>query len=180
MIYKIISLDQISYYIKDVNKWHGYIHHHFYRPKINDYNKEESIIRRVDKLHRFGWPYKEKGIWKFRKGWQHGLGYHIVIGPSGNIYISKRWVAQLEGAHCRGMNPNWIGLCWAGDYSNEIPNETMINSAIQIQVINKVVKKIPIRNHLHSDFADTTCPGLINRTLLNRIESTTKNRIEEK
>ena len=58
-------------------------------------------------------------------GWEHGLGYHFVVGNgtgsvAGGIEVGGRWISQLHGAHAgakaTGYNQHGIGICVVGNY----------------------------------------------------------------
>lgn len=57
--------------------------------------------------------------------WEHGCGYHFVIGNGtqtrdGEVEISKRWHQQLQGAHAKTpdnrYNEHGVGIVLVGDF----------------------------------------------------------------
>ena len=89
-----------------VKFWRGIIFHHTAIPNGRNkigVHKQRHYGKLVNRLHRLGWKYKEKGVWKIRSGWRYGMGYHFFIENDGGIYISRRWLEQIHGAHCQGI-----------------------------------------------------------------------------
>jgi len=94
--------------------------------------------------------------WHLARGWS-GIGYHYVVRKNGSIERGR--YEYLIGAHAgsRG-NPDSIGICLTGNFSNAPPEEA------QIQALVWLIKDIWKRyTHLeligHRDVMATDCPG---------------------
>lgn len=107
---------------------------------------------------------------KFNNGWEHGLGYHFVIGngtdtPQGVVEVGHRWTKQLHGAHCKTpdnrYNDRGIGICLVGNFENAPP------SAAQMETLAGLVWHLmnacdipPSRLYTHGGLTHrTACPG---------------------
>ena len=67
------------------------------------------------------------------RGWEHGLGYHFVIGNGhgardGQLEVGPRWLAQLQGAHAGAgiYNEAGIGICLVGDFDRRAPTAAQL------------------------------------------------------
>ena len=91
-----------------------------------------------------------------RKDWP-GIGYHCVIDKDGMAYLTN--TATTVSYNCSGQNMVSIGVCLIGDYSEELPNEQMLNSLTNvINYYRELTKKeLPVYGHRH--FRKTQCPG---------------------
>jgi N-acetyl-anhydromuramyl-L-alanine amidase AmpD len=103
------------------------------------------------------------------RGWEHGLGYHFVIGNAsgaedGRIEVGHRWRGQMTGAHCKSTDNRYnrfgIGICLVGNFENREP------SAAQTANLEALVRFLASECHIapqhiygHGDLADTRCPG---------------------
>ena len=105
------------------------------------------------------------------RGWEHGLGYHFVIGNGslsgdGEVEIGPRWKQQLHGAHAKTpdnrFNDHGIGICMVGnfDVSGGRPTPAQMDSLV------KLVRWLLDTYHLspdvvrgHCDCCATKCPG---------------------
>lgn len=106
---------------------------------IHHTDSDLGSLRDVDHWHRNG------------NGWEHGCGYHFVIGngthsTDGLIEPSQRWRQQLIGAHTRlsaayarkrGVavnyyNENGIGIVLIGDFNKTQPSSRQMQSLAQL------------------------------------------------
>jgi len=133
-------------------KWDKIIIHHSGGMPVKD---TAIINKRVDWWHRF----KRKWFWqgKARVGWKFGMGYHIFIERNGEIYMSERWMKQLNGAHTIGQNDVAIGIALAGNFDKQFPTYQQINSLCQ--VINLLRERIRLKIDVHKTFQNKSCPG---------------------
>lgn len=135
-----------------IPKWKRYIFHHTYDPPIKSFNgkdydifDEEILLDSIERKHEsLGW---------------NGIGYHIIIMPSGRIWYSHRWLEQIKGAHCKYKNKNSIGICLFGNMMIDEPsdNQTLTLAMIITGIDDKLGKTLD--QALHRDFRNTRCPG---------------------
>lgn len=91
------------------------------------------------------------------KGWA-GAGYHVYIRKSLEVFILRP--IETSGAHCPGHNRDGIGVCFEGDYEQEMMTKEMIQKGVD--VLEYLIKKynIPFNNiGPHSRWIATGCPG---------------------
>lgn len=117
--------------------------------------------------------------WHRDKGWEHGCGYHFVIGngrgsSDGKIEPSPRWKTQEIGAHTRlaaafarqrsippnYYNENGVGVVLVGNYDRDHP------SPAQMASLARVVRYLMDRCNIpetrvvtHGGVDQTHCPG---------------------
>lgn len=88
-------------------------------------------------------------------GWS-GIGYHFYIRKDGKIYRGRP--LDTIGAHTEGANSQSIGICFEGNFENELMNTVQMTSGQQvISYIKSVYPNIFIKKH--KDFNVTSCPG---------------------
>jgi N-acetyl-anhydromuramyl-L-alanine amidase AmpD len=98
------------------------------------------------------------------------LGYHFVINngtmrkSDGQVEVSRRWLKQENGAHCKacGMNYRGIGVCIVGNFSKSAVSEKQMDTLVCL--IRELCAKyrIPynrVIGHRHARGARTECPG---------------------
>ncbi|WP_408956247.1 N-acetylmuramoyl-L-alanine amidase [Natroniella sp. ANB-PHB2] len=88
--------------------WEGIVVHHSASPDVS--------ANEIDRWHR-------------EKGWK-GVGYHFVIRANGDIEPARNF--ESAGAHARGRNQNYIGICLAGDFTKHPPTPEQISSLIHL------------------------------------------------
>jgi hypothetical protein len=93
------------------------------------------------------------------KGWG-GFGYHLVVFPSGNVYLC----GDLTGAraHVASRNHELIGIALVGDFTNFPPGPRQFAGAIYaVAYVLDAYPGRPVRGH--RDWAlpeyPTSCPG---------------------
>ncbi len=118
--------------------------------------------------------------WHLQRGWEHGLGYHFVIGngigyPDGQVFVGPRWKSQITGAHCKTgagkffgrsrasgfFNDHGIGICLIGNFETGQP------TAKQLASLRKLCAFLCDRTGVSSDEIyghgevthKTECPG---------------------
>ncbi|XP_022906513.2 peptidoglycan-recognition protein SC2-like [Onthophagus taurus] len=93
-------------------------------------------------------------------GWKD-IGYNFLVGQDGNVYEGRGW--GKHGAHSPGFNRKSIGICFIGDYSNNIPSQQQINTAkelIKYGVDNNLIKSdYKLVGHRQDVSVNTACPG---------------------
>lgn len=113
--------------------------------------------------------------------WEHGLGYHFVIGngvncPDGKLYIGPRWLRQETGAHCKTaaghycgracpdnyFNEHGIGICLVGNFEHERPTDNQLETLRDlICVLIEELDLDPQRVYGHGEVTGrTACPGI--------------------
>jgi hypothetical protein len=99
-----------------------------------------------------------------------GLGYHFVIGngqgsEDGELFVGRRWLEQLPGAHVAGSNAPWnnehaIGICLVGDGDRR--EFTPAQLARMTELVAALCDQLGIPEsqvRLHRDLAPTSSPG---------------------
>ncbi|MGE0192969.1 MAG: N-acetylmuramoyl-L-alanine amidase [Planctomycetota bacterium] len=110
-------------------------------------------------------------IHRVDNGWEHGLGYHFVIGNGslsgdGEVEVGPRWKQQLHGAHAKTpdnrYNDYGVGICLVGNF--ELPGGRP--TAAQMDSLVKLVRWLMdtydlspdvVQGHCHC--CPTKCPG---------------------
>jgi hypothetical protein len=103
------------------------------------------------------------------KGWEHGLGYHFVIGNGsqtgdGEVEVGGRWKKQLHGAHAKTddnrYNDFGIGIVLVGDFTQGPP--TSRQYAACVRLTRWLMARYGLSSDRvlrHSDCKPTCCPG---------------------
>lgn len=104
-----------------------------------------------------------------RRGMEHGLAYHFVIGNGrdsgeGEIEIGPRWTNQLRGGHVRSteVNNTGIGICLVGNFEKRRPSARQLESAFALVDwlrAGQVSSKNKVTVHRWVDRNHTVCPG---------------------
>lgn len=98
------------------------------------------------------------------------LGYHFVINNGtmkkrdGQVEVSRRWLKQEKGAHCKacGMNYRGIGVCIVGNFSKGSVSEKQMDTLVCLIRMLCEKYRIPhsrVIGHRHARGARTECPG---------------------
>ena len=103
-----------------------------------------------------------------RRGMEHGLAYHFVIGNGrdsgeGEIEIGPRWTKQLRGGHVRStkVNDTGIGICLVGNFEKRRPTARQLAAAFALVDwlrAGQVNPKHTITVHRWVDRNHTVCP----------------------
>lgn len=104
-----------------------------------------------------------------RRGMEHGLAYHFVIGNGrdsgdGEIEIGPRWTKQLRGGHVRStrVNDSGIGICIVGNLQNHAPSPKQrraLNELLEFLVEGHTRRGVSVTVHKRVDKNHTVCPG---------------------
>ena len=121
------------------------VHHTAYAPRVPQY----ALVNQWHKDRDF--PLSELGSY---------VGYQYLIEFDGSVTQCRK---ETEGgAHTIGENWQSVGICLAGDFSQEQPTEQ------QAQALTKLMEGVIERNNIapdqvfpHRHFNDTTCYGTL-------------------
>ena len=112
---------------------------------------------------------KTYGAEHSRRGYEHGLAYHFVIGNGrdsgdGEIEIGPRWIHQLRGGHVRDedVNSTGLGICLVGNLQNHPPTARQLaafTSLIDWLRAGRVSSRVEFTVHRWVDRNHTVCPG---------------------
>lgn len=124
------------------------------------------------------------------RGWDHGLGYHFVVGngvnyANGKVFAGTRWKRQDTGAHCKAgsgryfgvyrpdnfFNERGIGICLVGNFEGGSP------SARQLDALQELITFLcaqtgipPSRVYGHGEITHkTACPGRVLKSKLAQV-----------
>ncbi len=132
--------------------------------KINniDYNwKENPAKRSATKyiiLHHRAGDGDALSIHKshLSRGWS-GIGYHFYVRKNGAVYRGRP--IGTIGAHCTGYNDKSIGVCFEGNFENEIemPRIQKQSGRELVSYLLGLYPNAEIKRH--RDFDATACPG---------------------
>lgn len=126
---------------------------------VHHSDDEVGSVAKYDQYHRY------------TKGWEHGCGYHFVIGNGsqtgdGEVEIGPRWLQQLHGAHAKTpdnrFNDFGIGICLVGDFDRTRgrPSEAQMGALIRLTRWLMERYDIPAEDvRGHRDCCPTCCPG---------------------
>ena len=119
------------------------------------------------------WAAIVRAIWSDHvniNGWDD-IGYNWLIDPNGVIYEGRGY--RTRGAHFCGMNSNTVGICVLGNFQNQAPTATAVNSLKDFLAWQSCDANIPplsnsvlgnsnnLFDHIsgHRDGCNTVCPG---------------------
>lgn len=105
-----------------------------------------------------------------RRGMEHGLAYHFVIGNGldsgdGQIEIGPRWHAQIHGGHVRSQayNESGIGICLVGNFEKRPPGTKQLNALTTLIDWLRTDAPLGVKPaftvHRWVDRNHTACPG---------------------
>lgn len=104
-----------------------------------------------------------------RRGMEHGLAYHFVIGNGkdsgdGEIEVGPRWEQQLRGGHVRNsrVNDTGIGICIVGNLQNHAPTRRQrqaMNELLDFLRDGHTRRGVDVTVHKRVDKNHTVCPG---------------------
>ena len=93
--------------------------------------------------------------WHLNNGWS-GAGYHFLVRKDGTIYRVRP--EDKVGAHAYGANYDSLGICFEGDYKEEIMQEEEIKAGREL--VNFLKNKYGINTvQVHKNVNATNCPG---------------------
>ena len=142
------------------------------------------VIAATDRIHvdRSRWKYivchhsaieagnaEVYGKAHLRRGMEHGLAYHFVIGNGrdsgdGEIEVGPRWQHQLRGGHVRKteVNDSGIGICLVGNLQNHRPTARQsraMNELLDFLCSGYARSNVEVTVHKRVDKNHTLCPG---------------------
>jgi hypothetical protein len=85
-------------------------------------------------------------------GWSD-IGYHIVIFPSGHVYLARSW--NSYGAHAYNGN-HMAGISIAGDYEKHRPTKEALASLKKVMAEYGITSLV---GHYKVPGNSTGCPG---------------------
>ena len=97
--------------------------------------------------------------WHVEQSKWPGIGYHFVITPDGTLYQTNK--LETVCFHARQVNPVSIGICFAGNFTDDIPTPQQITGGAQLCAY--LLQEFGLTGeavHGHGDFVNTQCPGL--------------------
>ena len=85
-----------------------------------------------------------------------GIGYHFYVRKDGSVYRGRP--INTIGAHCLNYNRVSVGVCFEGNFEQEMPTKEQIKSGIDI--VNYLLNIYPHAKVVrHKDLSETLCPG---------------------
>lgn len=94
------------------------------------------------------------------------VGYHWFVGFNGQARQTRK--ESESGAHCNAKMMNYlgIGICLAGDFTQDKPNSAQIDTLEELLTEIQSRWSIPEENILlHRECKSTSCPGVDLRAL---------------
>lgn len=90
-----------------------------------------------------------------KRGWS-GIGYHFYVRKDGSVFKGRP--IGTVGAHCTNYNSLSIGICFEGNFENEVMTDVQIKSGRElVAYIRQLYPKAEVKRH--RDFSATACPG---------------------
>ena len=88
-------------------------------------------------------------------GWS-GIGYHFYVRKDGSVYRGRP--VDKVGGHCIGKNNVSVGICFEGNFENEIMPAAQIKAGQElISYLKGLYPSAEVKRH--KDFNSTACPG---------------------
>lgn len=87
-------------------------------------------------------------------GWA-GCGYHFYIRYDGSIYEGRP--VEMVGAHAIGFNSGSIGVCFEGNFEEEVMGEKQKKAGRDLY--NYLYKIYRVPAYRHGELMSTLCPG---------------------
>ena len=85
-----------------------------------------------------------------------GIGYHYYIRKDGSIFTGRP--VDTVGAHCKGNNANSVGICFEGNFENDVMSDVQLKSGqYLINYLKQLYPKATVVRH--KDLYATACPG---------------------
>lgn len=93
--------------------------------------------------------------WHLANGWS-GCGYNYFINKKGEIF--KGGPDDVIGSHAKGFNSTTLGICFEGDFENEIPPQVQIDAGLElVEYLKKKYNISKVKGH--GELMATSCPG---------------------
>ena len=110
------------------------------------HNSGVTVLQSVEIIHNYH---------KNTKGWA-GIGYHFYVRKDGSIYRGRP--ENTVGAHAYNNNSDSIGICFEGDFNQEVLSDVQKNAGKEL--ISYLCKKYGITKiQGHKEVNNTSCPG---------------------
>jgi N-acetyl-anhydromuramyl-L-alanine amidase AmpD len=93
------------------------------------------------------------------RGWRD-IGYHYLIDGDGNLRLGRP--VWIQGAHCKGLNVDSIGIALIGDFRPVYGNGDLTDGQRSglYALLGDLCRLYPgVRIHGHGEIARTSCPG---------------------
>ena len=88
-------------------------------------------------------------------GWV-GIGYNFYVRKDGSIHQGRP--IDVSGAHTTNYNSKSVGICFEGNFENEIMSDAQKNAGKElISYLKGIYPNAKVKKH--QDFAATACPG---------------------
>ncbi|KAK9876301.1 hypothetical protein WA026_012599 [Henosepilachna vigintioctopunctata] len=121
--------------------------HHSYQPGAC--NTQEDCIRAMQSMQQYH---------QVERGW-NDIGYSFAVGGDNRAYVGRGWSAV--GAHAPKYNTRSIGICVIGDWREDLPPSSQLQTVkdlIQYGVEHgKIAKDYILFGH--RQVRETECPG---------------------
>ena len=141
----------------------------FFDPRINPdgvltYPDELSAALNTIVVHHSAFPHagpaEIQGLHMDRRGFAD-VAYHFLIDSDGTIYEGRE--INIRGAHVQGFNTGSVGIVLLGNFNDEQPNETQLDSLRALVDYLRYVYEIRYLAG-HKDYPNqspdgTECPG---------------------
>ncbi|MCS7186142.1 MAG: peptidoglycan recognition family protein [Armatimonadota bacterium] len=147
---KVLSRKEFLTHIKGLKfrEWRGIVLHHTSKPDYSLFAKKPDCaywLKVIDRVHRVSRKFK-------------GIGYHFVIFPNGLIGLGRD-VSEV-GAHVKGHNSKFLGVCLLGNFNkDEMKEDQYISLWFVLTSLVVRLGLLPEQIWFHRDFAATDCPG---------------------
>lgn len=92
----------------------------------------------------------------FDRGW-NDIGYNFLVRHDGTIYEGRGWSGV--GAHARGHNTAYVGVCLIGDYRSSVPSAAAKRALSYLYREAVRMKGGPLKVTTHRMLGQTECPG---------------------
>ncbi len=93
--------------------------------------------------------------WHLSQGYK-GIAYHYYVRKDGSVYRGRP--ENTQGGHTLGFNYHSIGICFEGNFENEIMPQVQLDAGREL--LADIVSRYPkIEIKVHRDFNATACPG---------------------
>lgn len=130
--------------IEKTYKWSGKLENRSSTKRIILHHAEAKSCTAAD-IHR----------WHLDNGWS-GIGYHFFVRKDGTVYRGRP--EDAVGAHAYGANSDSIGICFEGNFEQEIMPEVQAKSGYELVKMLKARYNIS-KVQAHRDVGSTNCPG---------------------
>lgn len=130
--------------IEKTYKWSGKLENRSSTKRIILHHAEAKSCTAAD-IHR----------WHLDNGWS-GIAYHFFVRKDGTVYRGRP--EDAVGAHAYGANSDSIGICFEGNFEQEIMPEVQAKAGYELVKMLKATYNIS-KVLAHRDVGNTDCPG---------------------